>query len=115
MIIEKELHLTTNDIKETESLIIELKKLDLMIRGVEGKLPTLETCIVINTYRKAKMHMTRFLQTRYLFHYKNAVESFELLCDILSDHTEYQLTVHIIRVIQTKLGSYLIKTRGEYL
>ena len=49
MIIERELHLTTNDIKETESLIIELKKLDLMIRGVEGKLPTLETCIVINT------------------------------------------------------------------
>lgn len=115
MILERELHLAKNDIKETESLIIGLKELDVMIRGVEGNLPTLETCIVLNTYRKAKIHMTRFIQTRYLSHYKNAVESFDLLCDILSDHKNYQLSVHTIRMIQTKLGSYLIKTRGEYL
>lgn len=115
MIIERELHLTKNDIKEVESLIIGLKELDIMIRGVEGKLPTLETCIVLNTYRKAKIHMTRFIQNRYLSHYKNAVESFDLLCDVLSDHKNYQLSVHMIRMIQVKLGSYLIKTRGEYL
>ncbi len=117
MIVERELHLTKNDIKETESLILELRKLDAMIRGVEGNLPSLEACIVLNTYRNCKIHMTRFIQTRYLSHYRKAAESLELLYDILSDYEEYILLTHSIRLIQRKLGSYLIKTnkmKGEF-